>query len=249
MRRTLAAAIAAFGLFLFAVPAMAMDPISIPLTTVVRGDEGEAFVLAEVPTGTEAGCEADVVATAGNNPSVHVGNNLIVSSGDGSVTLADVEREPNAVTSASGTLTLGDTVTVTLVLGPADPGRPISVFSGGITVTITCVPVETTTTTVSTTTTTEATTTTTEATTTTMPTTTTTPPSTTIVPNTTTTPPPGVSSTVLTTTTTVPPVTGSTLPFTGPEDMGGWAMAGGALILLGSALVLALRQADAAETR
>ncbi|MGF1666386.1 MAG: hypothetical protein ACFCVC_08955 [Acidimicrobiia bacterium] len=256
MRKTLASIVAAFAFVLLALPAAAIDDITIPLTTVVRGAEGESFLLAEAPTGTDAGCEAVVSATAHNNESIHIGNDLIVASGGNQVVLSDVESATGKVTTASGTLVLGDTVTVTLVLGQADEGRPRSVFSGGMTVTVSCIPDETTTTTTTpetTTTTAPETTTTTEAitttTSTTMPetTTTTVPPftSSSVLGTTTTTLPVTTSSVLGTSTTTIPPVTGSTLPFTGPEDVAGMAMAGAALLVLGGAIMAATREQSA----
>ena len=247
MRRTLASIVAAFALVLLALPAAAIDDITIPLTTVVRGAEGESFLLAEAPTGADAGCEAVVSATAHNNESIHIGNDLIVASGGNQVVLSDVESANGKVTTANGTLVLGDTITVTLVLGQADEGRPRSVFSGGMTVTVSCTPDETTTTTApETTTTTEAITTTTS---TTLPetTTTTVPPvtSSSVLGTTTTTLPVTASSVLGTSTTTIPPVTGSTLPFTGPEDVAGMAMAGAALLVLGGAIMAATREQSA----
>ncbi|MDH5294666.1 MAG: hypothetical protein OEW91_13360 [Acidimicrobiia bacterium] len=228
-------AITTLALIGLALPVLAMEPLVIPVDTVVRGAEGEVHRLAEIPTGSEAGCVADVHAMSANNESVHVGNDLIVSSGGASVIIPDVESAPGATIEADGTLTLGESITVDVRLGPADPGRPGSVFSGGVTVTIKCRPVETTTTTEATTTTTEATTTTTEATTTTTEaTTTTTEPTTT----TTATPP---SSVLGTSTTTLPPVTASTLPFTGAGDLVPIGLAGAATVLLGVALLLSAR--------
>jgi hypothetical protein len=229
-------------MMLLMLPAGALEQIVISTDTVVRGSEGEVHVLVEVPTGDEAGCEAQVSATAQNNPSVHVGNDLIVSSGGASVVISDVESAPGTVKSANGTLTLSDTLVVAVKLGPADEFRANSIFSGGVTVNVTCVPVETTTTTQPTTTTTVplvSSTTVFEVT-----TTTTAPEETT----TTTTPPPtvlGTSTTTLPSTTSVPPVSGSTLPFTGPEDLMGPAIAGGALLLLGLALMRAAREPQA----
>jgi hypothetical protein len=107
VRRTLASIVAAFAFVLLALPAAAIDDITIPLTTVVRGAEGESFLLAEVATGSDAGCEAVVSATAHNNESVHIGNNLIVASGGNQVVLADVESAVGKVTSANGTLVSG----------------------------------------------------------------------------------------------------------------------------------------------
>lgn len=218
---------------LFALPAGALEPIVIPTDTVVRGTEGDVFVLAEVSTGGDAGCEATVSATSANNPSVHVENDLIVSSGGGSVVISDVESAPGVELSGSGTLMLGDTITVAVQLGPKDELRANSIFSGGVTVTVSCVQVTTTTT--------QTTTTTTQPT-----------PSTTTLEVTTTTasPPPtvlGTSTTTLPPATTVPPVTGDTLPFTGPGQIVGTAIAGGALLLLGGALVLGTRESHSTD--
>jgi hypothetical protein len=223
------------AMVLFTLPAEALEPIVISTDTVVRGSEGEVHVLVEVPTGDEAGCEAQVSATTHNNASVHVGNDLIVSSGGASVVISDVESAPGTEKSASGSLTLSDTLVVAVRLGPADEIRANSIFSGGVTVTVSCIPVVTTTTTMQpTTTSTEGVTTTTEQATTT----------------TTTTPPPsvaGTSTTTLPSTTSVPPVSGSTLPFTGPEGLMGTAIAGGALLLLGVALMTAARDPQATD--
>ncbi len=235
--RTAATILTIAVMMLLMLPAGALESIVISTDTVVRGSEGEVHVLVEVPTGDEVGCEARVSATTHNNASVHVGNDLIVSSGGASVVITDVESAPGTEKSASGTLVLGDTLVVSVKLGPADEFRANSIFSGGVTVDVTCIPVETTTTTQATTTTTqpeeESTTTTTEATT----TTTTSPPPTVL----------GTSTTTLPSTTSVPPVSGSTLPFTGPEGLVGTAIAGGALLLLGLALMRAAREPQATD--
>ena len=182
---TLVVVIAAVSL-----PAVAVDDIIIPIDTVVRSDEGALTQLAVVNVEPEAiGASCVVSAEGENNTSVHPNNDIIVSSGSDQVTLFDVEGVGGGITTASGTLTLGDTIVLTLRMGPD------RVFSGGLTVTVDCEaqPEPTTTTTEPpTTTTTEPTTTTTEppTTTTTEPTTTTTEP-----PTTTTTEPPDATST------------------------------------------------------
>lgn len=234
--RTIVTMLTVAVVILFALPAGALEPITIPTDTVIRGAEGEVHVLAEVPTGTEAGCEATVSAVSHNNPSVHVGNDIIISSGGASVVISDIESAAGAEMSAQGTLPLSETIVVSVRLGPKDEVRANSIFSGGVTVAVSCVSVTT-----------SSTTTTTTTTTTTVPPTTTT----TVPPTTSTTAPPptrtpepptkvaGISTTTLPPTTTVPAVSGSTLPFTGPEHMTGTAVAGGALLLLGLALRLA----------
>ena len=151
-------ALAVTGALLIPGAAVAQEPIiTIPIDTVAH----ESGVLATAPVPAEfQGSKCNVSAEADNNSSVHPGNDLIVASGFDSVTLFDVEREAGALTTASGDLTLGSEVTVSLSLGPD------GIFSGGITVTIgscetvtttTPPPSETTTTTTSSTTTTTTT--------------------------------------------------------------------------------------------
>jgi hypothetical protein len=122
-------------------PAMAIDDIVIPIDTVVRSDEGELTQLASVAVDAElVGAVCTVSAEADNNESVHPNNDIIVSSGSDEVVLLDVEGADSLVTVASGTLTLGDTVLLTLRMGSD------RVFSGGIVVTIDCETASTTTT-------------------------------------------------------------------------------------------------------
>ena len=122
----------------------------IPLDTVIRGGVGTEHELASAPVPAEDvghGCE--VVVEGANNESVHPNNDLIVRSGGSEVEALDVEREPEAITEATGTLVLGTDISVHVRLG-AD-----KVFSGGMVVTIDCpIPPTTTTTTVPATTTT-----------------------------------------------------------------------------------------------
>jgi uncharacterized repeat protein (TIGR01451 family) len=156
---TLLAAIAA--LFVIGIPVARATVIEISIDTVVTAGEGSITVLATADTPPDLiGMSCLGVAEAINQPSVHPGNDLIVASGDDSIVLEDVEREPNAVTTAEGLLTLGPTVTVSLRMGPDE------LFSGGLIFTMgECTP-PTTTTTEPPTTTTEPTTTTTQPTTT-----------------------------------------------------------------------------------
>lgn len=113
------------------------------------------------------------VALAQNNGSVHPGTKLVVSSGNTSVVLDDVEGTPFQVT-VSEAVVLGEEVTVSVTLGPD------GIFSGGMLLKL-CVGAATTTTAALTTTTATATTTTLPPTTTTTTTTTTVPvPSTTL---------------------------------------------------------------------
>lgn len=107
--------------------------INIPVSTVIRGPEGSAHQLASEPVNPDyRGMVCSVSTEAENQSSVHPGNNLVVASGTDSVVLEDVERESGVKTTAAGELTLGETITVTLVMGED------KVFSAGMTVDIHC---------------------------------------------------------------------------------------------------------------
>jgi hypothetical protein len=115
------------------VMAASTPQISVPVKTIIRGDIGSTHVLAEETVNEElVGMVCEVNATAKNQGSVHPGNDIIVSSGDSSVTLVNVEREANGLTNAEGELTMSSDLTVTLVLGKD------KVFSGGMDVNLNC---------------------------------------------------------------------------------------------------------------
>lgn len=218
MKRILAVGAAAVCLVAAGIPTVLAAALEIPVETVVRAEEGSITVLAVADTPEDyVGLACVGTAEARNQPSVHPGNDLIVTSGEDSIVLLDVEREPNAVTSASSPLVLGSTVTVSLRMGPDE------VFSGGLVFTIdSCTPPTTTTEPPDTTTTTTPpeTTTTTEA-----PATTTT----------TEAPPETTTSTAPSPTTEPPP----TLPQTGVafEQVRGTSFAGFGFVVAGMALL------------
>lgn len=135
VKRILALAVATTALFVISIPAALAAVIEIPVDTVVEADPGSTTVLATIDTDPELiGESCAVSARAMNQESTHPGNDLIVASDGTSITLSDVERTPDAVTNATGTLTLGPTITVSLHMG-AD-----GVFSGGVVVTGECPP-------------------------------------------------------------------------------------------------------------
>ncbi len=131
------------ALFVIGVPVAWATAIEIPIDTVVKAEEGSITVLATTDAPPDLiGTSCVGVAEAINQSSAHNGNDLIVTSGDDSILLEDVEREPGAITTAEALLTLGPTVTVTLRMGPDE------VFSAGLLFTIDeCTPPSTTTTT------------------------------------------------------------------------------------------------------
>lgn len=108
--------------------------ISIPVSTVVRNiGVGKSKVLATKDVDQQyEGMTCSVKAGAENQGSVHPGNNLVITSGNNSVTLEDVERAPKVTTVASGELTLGEQVSVSLVMGQDN------VFSAGMNVVLAC---------------------------------------------------------------------------------------------------------------
>ena len=109
-----------------AAVAQVEDIVQIPVDTVVRGEPGSIHLLAEVTVPAEkVGAQCSVHETSENNRSVHPNTDLIVTSGGGSVTLFDVEREGGGRTDGDGLLTLGETARIDVRLG-AD-----GVFSGG----------------------------------------------------------------------------------------------------------------------
>lgn len=204
----------------------------------VRGEEGERVALGTFDTPTDLiGNTCSVTASGNNNTSVHPENDVEVTS-QNTVVLVGVEDTENKTTTASGSLTLSDVISFTLVLGPD------GVYSAELQVTLDCQPASTTTssTTSTSTTTSQATST----------TTTTIPPetsstsitSTTAAPEgtTTTTVPPEVSPTTAAPTTTVGD-TSDTLPFTG---VGSGDLAAVAYVALaaGTGLVLLTRRRD-----
>lgn len=104
--------------------------IDIPITTRKSGPGDH--LLASQDVTQYSGLTCTVSAQAENQSSVHPGNDLTVESGGDSVVLEDVEGVAGGSTSASGTLVLGNTVTVTLNMGPDNS------FSAGMNVSLDC---------------------------------------------------------------------------------------------------------------
>ncbi|MCP3856027.1 MAG: hypothetical protein GY698_15020, partial [Actinomycetia bacterium] len=122
------------GLVLMQSPASANHgDISVPLDTVVQADAGEVVQLVSVPVDHElvgATCSWDFHAT--NQESVHLGNDLILSTGGTDTVVAGVEDAPDQVLDVAGSVQLGETVTVSLRMGPDQ------VFSAGLSVEVVC---------------------------------------------------------------------------------------------------------------
>jgi len=129
-------ALAMLGVLLLAVPVAAQSTtIAIEVDDIVRGDPGEVIHLetVTVPEGM-VGWTCTGTAQTEKNASEHRNNDFILASGGASATIPDWERKAEAITSMSGTLVLGDSITVDLVLGPD------GVSSGGVLITLSCAP-------------------------------------------------------------------------------------------------------------
>jgi hypothetical protein len=215
--------LAVVGLLLLAGPVLAQsNTIEIEVAGINRGDEGDILRVASVDVDPGmVGWRCTGTAQTENNASEHPDNDFILTSGSSSTEILDWEAVAGEITNTSGTLVLGESITVDLRLGPR------GVSSGGVRIVLTCSPPpppETTTTTVA-------------------ETTTTThvdpPPSTVTIPpddTTTTEPPPvgGVSA-------------GGGATAAGGWEAAVLLLAGGALVLLGSAALFAQRRLSGRE--
>ena len=136
MRRlipVLGVGVLALTLFSFASPASAIDDIVIPIDTIVRGEEGEVIEVASETVDPElVGATCLVELTDSNNESTHPNNDLIIATGGESFVAEDVETEANSTTIVDGDAVLGETVVVSIRLGPD------GVSSGGLTLTFDC---------------------------------------------------------------------------------------------------------------
>lgn len=269
-RRALGAATALSAVLLMSLPAAAApielfvaDDFYIPRPAENSDQVGVrrlliTFDLAANGYGDLIGQTCAFTVTAANGESVHLNNFGVLVTGDTESDVLHTESLPNVLTTelTNPTMTLGPTISLYNVMLP-DPNDTVGTSVDYVVIVDCDVEEPTTTTTAPTTTTTAPTTTTTAPTTTTSvpgPTTTTSPGDTTTTApgdtttttgfitttttdgSTTTTGGAGVSST------TVPPVTGSTLPFTGPVEAAGVAMAAAALLMLGAGVLMAARE-------
>lgn len=157
MKRTITMLGVAVVTMALAIPAMADGEFTIELERkVIREAPGTAIVLANAGVPEDlVGETCQIEIEGNNNQSVHMDNNIVVGSSN-TVTLANVERAPNAVTTTQG-LRLAAAVQVVLELGPD------GVYSAQFTMTFRCQGSDVTTTTIAETTTTTDGTTTTEA--------------------------------------------------------------------------------------
>lgn len=122
------------GLVLLQSPVLAgHGDISVPIDTVVRAGQGEVVQLATVPVDPElVGATCDFEFHAINQESVNPGNDLILSSDGTETVIPGVEDAPDQILDVAGSITLGETLTVSVRLGPNE------VFSAGLSVELIC---------------------------------------------------------------------------------------------------------------
>ena len=130
----LAVLLAVAGSILSSPASADTDMIDVPIgTPVAEGAEGDVVVIGGADVNEEfigRSCNLEVVVT--NQQSVHAGNVLIVTSGDSTTTVTGIEDTAGTVTTQGGTLTLAETVTIAIQLGPD------GLSSVGSNLTVTC---------------------------------------------------------------------------------------------------------------
>jgi hypothetical protein len=109
-----------------------VEPIEIPVSTVVRGANRSEHELA---TRTIANGEYKLTVEAVNQDSEHPNTDIIVRSGQSELTVKDVEHKAFSKETANGTLTVESSEVAVYVMLGAD-----EVFSGGVKVVLTYVP-------------------------------------------------------------------------------------------------------------
>lgn len=139
MRRGIAGALAAaiaVTVGFIAAPVGA-ETISVPIPeTAVKGEPGSTVALgSKAVDASLQGRTCDVAVSVTNQVSELPGNTLIITSGDSSMVVPGVEDVANKVTNASGTLTLGSSINVSVKLGNAN------ITSLGSSLSVTCTPV------------------------------------------------------------------------------------------------------------
>ena len=127
-------AFAMVGLLLLAVPVLAQsNTIVIEISGLNSGDEGDILRVASVDVDPGmVGWLCTGTAQTENNASEHRNVDFILTSGSSSTEILDWEAVAGEITNMSGTLVLGESITVDLRLG--DSGRS----SGGVLIILTC---------------------------------------------------------------------------------------------------------------
>ena len=109
-------ALAVVGLLLLAVPVLAQsNTIEIEVAGINRGDEGDILRVASVDVDPGmVGWRCTGTAQTENNASEHPDNDFILTSGSSSTEILDWEAVAGEITNTSGSLVLGESITVDL---------------------------------------------------------------------------------------------------------------------------------------
>ena len=131
----LAAGVVALAVVAVAAPVSA-ETVEVDIgDVVVQGEAGSTQQIGSATVDAElVGRSCDLVATVTNQSSVHPQNKLVVASGGSTIEIPGIEAQAGGVTVQPGTLTLGETITVSVVLGPS------KISSLGSSLTVTCEP-------------------------------------------------------------------------------------------------------------
>ena len=94
-------------------PAAAEDAWEVPVDTIVRSEPGVVteLVMIDVPE-EHQGAICDIEVVGQNQGSVHLGNDLLVQSGDAEVVVEGVEDTAFQTTPKSAEIMLGSSITV-----------------------------------------------------------------------------------------------------------------------------------------
>ena len=102
----------------FAAPVGAESEIDIPFDDLIFGAPGSVILLAEVAVDEElVGQTCQLAVIAENQSSVHIGNDLIVSTGTSQAVIVGVEDEANGGTNRTYEMVVGPTVMVQIRIG------------------------------------------------------------------------------------------------------------------------------------
>lgn len=93
--------------------------VEIPMETeYIGGKAGSVHELGSVAVAEElVGLSCNIVADIVNQGSVHPGNVLVVSTGDTELRVEDIEAVADATKTEAGTVTLGESISASIVLG------------------------------------------------------------------------------------------------------------------------------------
>lgn len=118
---------------LVAGPASA-DTVDVPIgETYIGGEPGSSLQIGSSAVPDDlVGRTCSVVAEIVNADSIHPGNTLVVTSGDSTVEITDIEDAAGTFVREGGSLTLGATMDASIVFGPD------GVSSLGSSLTLTC---------------------------------------------------------------------------------------------------------------